>query len=78
MAASVSSRWCLVFSATAAGSGRRKAPAMYAERRCISGETGGADRMSGSARYHGRTDRLAAIVCGAALAVAPSAGARAD
>jgi tripartite-type tricarboxylate transporter receptor subunit TctC len=50
---------------------------MYAESRCITGETGGADRISDSARYHGRMDRLAAIVCGAALAVVLSAGARA-
>jgi len=29
IAAIVSSRWCLVFSSTAGGSGRRSAPAMY-------------------------------------------------
>ncbi len=38
IAAIVSSRWCLVFSATGGGSGRRKAPAMYALKRCMTGE----------------------------------------
>src|SRR5712692_2538087 len=38
IAARVSSRWCLVFSETAGGSGLRKAPAMYALKRCMTGE----------------------------------------
>jgi hypothetical protein len=39
IAASVSSTWCLVFSSTAAGSGRRSAAAMYALSCRITGET---------------------------------------
>src|SRR5713226_362347 len=38
IAAMVSSRWCLVFSATSGGSGLRKARAMYALKRCMTGE----------------------------------------
>ena len=38
MAAMVSSRCCLVFSATAAGNGLRNAPAIYPLNFCISGE----------------------------------------
>ena len=41
-------------------------------------ETRGADGMSNLTRYHGRMNRLAAIVCGAALAVVLSVSARAD
>src|SRR5260221_5715610 len=52
IAATVSSRWCLVFSATASGSGLRKAPAMYAERRCITGETWGTEGMSNLTLYY--------------------------
>jgi tripartite-type tricarboxylate transporter receptor subunit TctC len=44
----------------------------------MTGETGGADGMSNSALYHGRMNRLAAIVCGAALAVVLSPGVRAE
>src|SRR5690606_22349313 len=39
MAASVSSRWCFVFSATASGNARRRAPAMYSARRQTTGVT---------------------------------------
>ena len=42
MAAIVSSTWCLVFSATGAGSGLRSAEAMYRLSSRITGETWGA------------------------------------
>ena len=42
MAAMVSSTWCLVFSATGGGSGRRSADAMYRLSSRITGEIGGA------------------------------------
>jgi hypothetical protein len=45
MAAIVSSTWCLVFSATAAGSGLRSADAMYALTCCITGEMSVADLL---------------------------------
>src|SRR5262245_5652519 len=50
IAARVSSRWCLVFSATAGGRGLRSARAMYSLRRCITGDTGGEGRMAGILR----------------------------